>query len=346
MSKSSFLLIGPFPDKEFRHIGGTSVLFRNFIDFIQSRSLNHSYITTTKYGGFGNGILNFLNVVFHSLFSIPRHDIVIFNFNKRSIIYLAPFLFWYAKILHTKIAIRMFGASTSQVLESVNTFLRWILTKILANADLLFFETRIEVSYFKKINENTYLFPNCRNYSLKFRPRKYNRKFVFLSQIKIEKGILLILEAFRDLNDDYSIEIYGPILDPALDYIKGLSCYKGIVDFNEVYKVLDHYDVLVLPTFQNGEGYPGIIIEAYSMSMPVITTRWNSIPEIVEDGVSGYLIEPYSVHALKESILKINDENYDTMNCGAFEKSKDFQSVKVHEQILLKMQEVTKLNFE
>ncbi len=345
MKKASFLLIGPYPDKEFRHIGGTSVLFRSLIDYLNSKSLNYLFVSTTKYGGFGSGLLNFLNVIIHSTLLMPSRDIVVFNFNKRSVIFLAPILFWYAGLVNAKVAIRMFGSSSIQLLESTNAFLTMLLNKIFANADILFFETKIEVDYFKKINKNTYLFPNCRNHSVAFRPREYTKKFVFISQVKIEKGILLILEAFRELSIEYSIDIYGPIIDQGLTFIKNLSCYKGIIDFDDVYDTLDNYDMLLLPTFQKGEGYPGIIIEAYSMSLPVITTEWNSIPEIVQDGVSGLLIEPQSVRALKEAILKVNEKNYSVMNSGAFEMSKNYQSDKVHEQIVSIMQDITKLNF-
>jgi len=175
--------------------------------------------------------------------------------------------------------------------------------------------------------------------------KEYAKKFVFISQVKIEKGILLILEAFKELSNDFSVDIYGPIIDLELTFIKNLTCYKGIIDFDDVYDTLDNYDMVLLPTFQKGEGYPGIIIEAYSMSLPVITTEWNSIPEIVQDGVSGLLIEPRSVKALKEAILKVNKKIYSVMNSGAYEMSKNYQSDKVHEQIVSIMQDITKLNF-
>lgn len=345
MSKTGFLVIGPYPDRDLRHIGGTTILFKNFIDYLDAKFIKHEVITTIKFKGFGCELLNFFYVIFFSLIHIPQNRIIIFNFNKRSVTYLAPLLFLYAKFVKRKIVLRRFGSSACQGLQSANPLLRRMYKSIYRNADLLFFETRAEVDFFRAINKNTKLFSNCRQFENVFRPRNYRKKFVFISQVKVEKGILILLEAFRHLSKDYSLDIYGPVIDKELEYIKKLPCYKGIVHFDEVYDVLNTSDVLVLPTFQKGEGYPGIIIEAYAMSVPVITTRWNAIPDMVEEGVSGFLIEPNSVTALQQAILNLNEINYSQMNAGSYKMAHNFQSNKVHEHIMSIIQEEFKSDF-
>lgn len=61
---------------------------------------------------------------------------------------------------------------------------------------------------------------------------------------------------------------------------------------------------LVLPSF--AEGLPVVIMEALALGRPVITSQIAGIPELVEDGVNGWLIPPASVPALvsamKESL--------------------------------------------
>jgi glycosyltransferase involved in cell wall biosynthesis len=44
--------------------------------------------------------------------------------------------------------------------------------------------------------------------------------------------------------------------------------------------------------------------------MPVITTDWLAIPEIVEDGETGMLIQPKSVDAIVNAITSFNTEKY------------------------------------
>ena len=46
------------------------------------------------------------------------------------------------------------------------------------------------------------------------------------------------------------------------------------------------------------EGIPNAIMEAFSSGMPVVSTRVNGIPEVVEHGVSGYIVTPENVSAL------------------------------------------------
>jgi len=89
-------------------------------------------------------------------------------------------------------------------------------------------------------------------------------------------------------------------------------------------ETIQKYDVLILPTFYQGEGYPGVIIEAYSLGLPVITTNWKAIPEIVENRKTGLLIEPRSTAALVDAMKSFNKYNYKDFSKNArvyFEKT-------------------------
>lgn len=58
--------------------------------------------------------------------------------------------------------------------------------------------------------------------------------------------------------------------------------------------------VFVLPS--RSEGLPVVCIEALAMGTPTIATRINGIPELIEDGKTGLLIEPEDVNGLADSI--------------------------------------------
>lgn len=57
---------------------------------------------------------------------------------------------------------------------------------------------------------------------------------------------------------------------------------------------------LVLPSF--AEGLPVVIMEALALRRPVISTSVAGIPELVESGVSGWLVTPGSVEALAQAM--------------------------------------------
>jgi glycosyltransferase involved in cell wall biosynthesis len=61
--------------------------------------------------------------------------------------------------------------------------------------------------------------------------------------------------------------------------------------------------VLVMPS--RTEGLPMALIEAAACGRPVVASRVGGIPEIVEHGVNGLLVEPDQVDALAAAIEEI-----------------------------------------
>ena len=184
------------------------------------------------------------------------------------------------------------------------------------------------VAFFSKLNKNTFWFPNSRNRTLApSLPRKYEKKFVFISGVIKEKGVDEIIEASKQLGTNFTIDIYGPLLKGDYqieDVNKGKVTYKGVLSAEEVIPKLNEYDVLLLPSYK--EGYPGIIIEAYSLGIPVIATRLKGISEIVDAYKTGILVEPKNVEELIDAINFFNKENYAKISQQAYKKFDDFKS--------------------
>ena len=59
-------------------------------------------------------------------------------------------------------------------------------------------------------------------------------------------------------------------------------------------------DIMILPTKR--DYFPTVILEAMRCGMPVISTREGAIPEIVDDGQNGFLVEKNSPHQIAEKI--------------------------------------------
>jgi glycosyltransferase involved in cell wall biosynthesis len=65
-------------------------------------------------------------------------------------------------------------------------------------------------------------------------------------------------------------------------------------------------DVVVLPSLK--EGLPLSLAEAHGCGKPVVATRIDGIPEIVEDGVSGFLFEPHDVAGMSAAVTRLLED--------------------------------------
>jgi glycosyltransferase involved in cell wall biosynthesis len=104
----------------------------------------------------------------------------------------------------------------------------------------------------------------------------------------------------------------GPLKFQLSDYSKSLGIneyteFLGIRD--NVQAILKNSDILVLPSIER-EGLGIALVEAMCQGKPVIGTNIGGIPEVIEDGVNGYLVNPRDSDVLAEKLdLLINDED-------------------------------------
>jgi glycosyltransferase involved in cell wall biosynthesis len=85
------------------------------------------------------------------------------------------------------------------------------------------------------------------------------------------------------------------------------DCVTLLGHRTDVPNILASLDVLVLPSYAH-EGIPQIILQAQAMARPIVATRIGGIPEVVEDGKTGLIVEPKDVSALAEAIGRLLDE--------------------------------------
>lgn len=69
--------------------------------------------------------------------------------------------------------------------------------------------------------------------------------------------------------------------------------YKGFIDLrkSENYNLLAQYDVMLFPTYWPGEGFPGILIDAFIAGLPVIASDWHLNKDIISNGKTGFLVK-------------------------------------------------------
>jgi glycosyltransferase involved in cell wall biosynthesis len=83
--------------------------------------------------------------------------------------------------------------------------------------------------------------------------------------------------------------------------------YHGFVSLNNLVKLLEHTDAVVLPSICY-ENSPTVIYEAFLIGVPVIASRIGGIPELIRDGETGLLVTPGSVEELADAMRRIHGE--------------------------------------
>lgn len=183
---------------------------------------------------------------------------------------------------------------------------RKTLAKFLKKFDGIYVETNtmrkaLEDQGFK----NVFLMPNCKKLDVisademtRFEAQPY--KLCTFSRVMQEKGIEDAVNSVREINQAegrtvYELDIFGQIENGQQqwfddlqkdfpDYVK----YRGCVDADKSVGVLKEYFALLFPTRFYTEGIPGTIIDAYAAGVPVISAKWESYSDVVEEGVTGY----------------------------------------------------------
>lgn len=83
---------------------------------------------------------------------------------------------------------------------------------------------------------------------------------------------------------------------------------KGRVDHQDVPALMRTAHVIVLPSYTSGEMFPVCLLEGMALGLPAIGTRFSGIPDIIEDGKTGILVEPRDDDGLTRAIERFLTE--------------------------------------
>lgn len=141
------------------------------------------------------------------------------------------------------------------------------------------------------------------------------KNILFFGTVRPNKGLEYLLKAecfIRNHLDDYMIIIAGKCdeFEKYKKYIESGAKIKIINEYipnKEVSKYFRNASVVVLPYLSATQ--TGIIPLAYSFGKPVIATNVGAIPEIVEVGKTGFLVEPRDEKALADSIVRLMSDD-------------------------------------
>ena len=101
-------------------------------------------------------------------------------------------------------------------------------------------------------------------------------------------------------------------------------------------QLIAQYDALVLPSYFDTEGHPGVLIEAMHAGVPVIATQLRTFPELITNGINGFLVPPKDSQLLAGAIrlLAVDPMLRNKMGQANHLKGEEFRADNVVAQLL------------
>jgi glycosyltransferase involved in cell wall biosynthesis len=190
-------------------------------------------------------------------------------------------------------------------------------------------------------------------YLNEFMPLKESKQILFVGRLEKVKGIYTLIYSFIKISKIFKesrllIAGDGKEMDNLFGLVKKLKLknvtFTGWLKDEELLALYESSDVLILPSIWD-EPFGLVGIEAMSGGRPVIASRVGGIPDWLDDGKTGYLVDPGMPDQIAEKVIKLfSDRNLlIQMGKNARKRAEQFsiekhveEIEKIYEQVIAK----------
>ena len=151
----------------------------------------------------------------------------------------------------------------------------------------------------------------CGNYvdTITNEPSSKGGYVLYLGRLSPEKGIETLLDAWSDVKDGRLIiagtgPLEGVVRRRTAVQEDGRIEYVGFVSGPEKTRLIERASCLVVPS-QWYENFPLSVAEALGLGTAVVASHIGGLPDLVEDGRNGLLVEPGNVQSLSKALQRI-----------------------------------------
>ncbi len=165
---------------------------------------------------------------------------------------------------------------------------------------------------------------------------------LYFGRLSPEKGIESLINSLKNTNERLKIVGSGPSENnlKKLAKEKNLNIeFLGFKERNELLNIISEAKAVVIPSIW-WENMPLNMLEALSLGKIVIASNIGGMPEIIKEGVNGFLFSPKNIIELREKIEKLDYVDLDEMGTSAKESVKDLtedNNLRKVEELYLKL---------
>ncbi|MCK4789039.1 MAG: glycosyltransferase family 4 protein [Desulfobacteraceae bacterium] len=204
---------------------------------------------------------------------------------------------------------------------------KYITTKLVQSCDkLTVVSNSLRNEFEKHYNVKSEVVYNAVNTNLfSVAPVRKENAILFVGPLRVGKGVFDLLDIASLLRQSHpDIKIYiaggGPSKHCILRQIhkRGLTqvILLNSLPHHELNSLYNRSRVFVLPTYY--EGLPTTILEAMACELPVVASNVSGIPDLIDEGVNGYMVRPGDVDGFYRKIVELLE---DPEKCGRFGKA-------------------------
>jgi glycosyltransferase involved in cell wall biosynthesis len=146
---------------------------------------------------------------------------------------------------------------------------------------------------------------------------------LFVGRINQRKGIKYLLEALKLLNTkQVRLTVCGRVVDD-LEIFRPFSSQVEVrpsVSTSDLVAAYQTADLFVFPSV--AEGFGQVLLEALSCGLPILSTTHTAAPDLIEDGVEGFIVEPRRPDLLAKHMAWACDHRSDLASMGRRARSR------------------------
>ena len=215
-------------------------------------------------------------------------------------------------------------------------------------ADKIVFQSNyIKEKYSINIKNKSVIIPNPVCVSC-LAEKSENKKIVAVGRLVPQKNHKFLIKAFslfHKIHTEYHLNIYGigPLLDELQNLVKKLNLveyihFKGF--FEEIHEQIKDAEQFILSS--DFEGMPNALLEAMMMGLPCISTNCSGVPEFIEDGKNGILVDKNDIPGLAGAMIRLSEDKNlrETIANNAMKKADEWKL----EKIIKKWEDLFDLN--